>query len=319
MSNVENTKNGARNIIVGNVDSAEIVYTAHYDTTAKSLLPSFIFPKIPILTTLYQVMLGLLILLPAAALFTISVLLLPATGLSLSICVLAGIILAAVVFVFSLRFLMCGRSCKNNANSNTSGVATLFEAMADMPSEYRSRVAFIFFDGTINGLVGSSDFAKKHKHLNKKLFLNFDCVGVGDDFVVAFRSGAAKYVAAIEKAFASTSKFKTQVISGGKRLPSDHNNFKCGVGVSAFKKKNSTLYLDITNDDTDTVCNSDNVDYAAAAAVNVAKFIFDPNAMSTPAFESRAAQGVEPVLAFSETPASDAADSSATAEVSENK
>ena len=285
MSNVENTKNGARNVVVGDVNSAAIVYTAHYDTPSKSMLPSYIFPKLPILTTLYQIFVALLILVPTAAAFVLPVIILPGTGLALSLSVLAGIVLAAGVFTALICLLLCGRSCPNNANSNTSGVAALFEIMANMPSEYRSKVAFVFFDGATNGLLGSSDFSKTHKHLGKKLFLNFDCIGVGENFVLAFRSGAAKYISAVEKAFPSMGKIKTEIISGAKRIPSDHNNFKCGIGVSAFEKNGGILHLTIKNNGTDTMYSEENIAYAASAAINVAKFVLVPDAISTSKFE----------------------------------
>ena len=77
MSNVENTKNGARNIIIGDVNSASVIYTAHYDTAAKSPIPSFIFPKFPILTTLYQMAVAIAMLIPTALAFALCALVLP--------------------------------------------------------------------------------------------------------------------------------------------------------------------------------------------------------------------------------------------------
>ncbi len=282
MSNVENTKNGAKNVVVGDVNSASVVYTAHYDTASKSPIPSFVFPKAPILTTLYQVAIALLMLVPSAVAFLLSVYLLPLTTLPMTVCVLAGILLAAGAFVFCLYKFLCGPAAQNSANSNTSGVATLFEIMETLPSEYRSKVAFVFFDGSLNGLIGSGDFVKSHKHIGKKLFINFDCVGVGDRFVVALTRGAAKFSTAIDAAFASTGKIKTEVVAGAKRIPSDHNKFKCAIGVSAFEKSGGSICLKIKNDDTDTVCNDENVAYAANAGVNLVRFIFDPAAINAP-------------------------------------
>lgn len=282
MSNVENTKNGARNIVVGDINSASVVYTAHYDTPSTSPICSVIYPKNPLRTTLRQVAIALLMLLPSLVAFLLPTYLLPLISVPKAISVLAGILLAAGAFVFCLKKFLCGPAVQNNANSNTSGVATLFEIMEAMPAEYRSKVAFVFFDGSINGLIGAGDFAKSHKHIGKKLFLNFDCVGVGNHFVVALSRGAAKFSTAIDAAFASTGKIKAEVISGSKRIPSDHNKFKCAIGVSAFEEVGGSLRLKIKNDDTDTVCSGENLEYAATAGVNLARFIFDPTEINAP-------------------------------------
>lgn len=282
MSNVENTKNGARNVVVGDVSSASVVYTAHYDTGSQSPIAGLIFPKTPILTTLYQVICALLMLVPSAVAFLLSVYLLPLTTLPMAVCVLVGIVLAAVALVLCLRKFLCGPEKKNNANYNTSGVATLFEIMEAVPSKYRSKVAFVFFDGSINGLIGAADFAKSHKHISKKLFVNFDCVGVGDRFIVALTRGAARFSTAIDAAFASTGKIKAEVMSGANRIPSDHNKFKCAIGVCAFEDTNSGIRLKINNNDDDTVCSDENVSYAANAGVNLVRFIFDPAEINAP-------------------------------------
>ena len=50
---------GARNIVVGNPDTAKVVYTAHYDTCAVMPFPNFITPKCIWLFLLYQIAVGL--------------------------------------------------------------------------------------------------------------------------------------------------------------------------------------------------------------------------------------------------------------------
>ncbi len=293
MSNVENTKNGARNIVIGNLETASVVYTAHYDTASKSPFPTFIFPKAPILTTLYQIALGLLMLLPSALLFAFSVLVLPLI-IPTAVSVLLGILLAAGAYIACIYFFLSGPATQNNANSNTSGVATLLEIMQSIPSESRSGVAFVFFDSSVNGLIGSADFAKKHKHLNKKLFVNFDCVGVGEQFIVVQSRASAKFSTVVSTAFASSGKIKTEIVSGVNRLPSDHKNFKCSVGVCAMNSKDGSPKLIVKNNDSDTVCVDENIAYASEAGVKLAELILNPSAIdeikSTPVAEELAAE-----------------------------
>ena len=45
-----------RNIVIGNVDTAKVIFTAHYDTCARLPFPNLIFPKNIFLTILYSVL-----------------------------------------------------------------------------------------------------------------------------------------------------------------------------------------------------------------------------------------------------------------------
>jgi hypothetical protein len=42
---VEKASFGGRNIVIGNPDTAKVLYTAHYDTCARLPFPNFITPK----------------------------------------------------------------------------------------------------------------------------------------------------------------------------------------------------------------------------------------------------------------------------------
>ena len=53
---VENGAFGVRNIIVGDPDTAKVLYTAHYDTCARLPFPNFITPKNFLVYLLYQLL-----------------------------------------------------------------------------------------------------------------------------------------------------------------------------------------------------------------------------------------------------------------------
>ena len=53
---VEKGSFGARNIVIGNPDTAKVLYTAHYDTCARLPFPNFITPKSFLIYLLYQVL-----------------------------------------------------------------------------------------------------------------------------------------------------------------------------------------------------------------------------------------------------------------------
>lgn len=307
-ANVETTKNNAKNIVVGDVKNASVVYTAHYDTASATFVPSFIFPKAPILTKLYQIAVALAMLIPSVIGYVLGAVLLPAvvTAVPKSIGALVGIILAAAALVVAIRLVLCGKACENTANANTSGVAVLFEIMAKLPAEYRNKTAFVFFDAQENGCIGAADFAKKHKCIkkNKALVLNFDCVGVGEHFVVATKK-ADSFADALNAAFASKGNITASVMKGGKRIPSDHNKFKCSAGVSSFNQKGNSLSLVINSNGADTVYKEENIKFASDAGVMVAKYVLNPAAISEKAEEESEAAPEAPAAEVEEVKATE--------------
>ena len=53
--NVEKGSFGTRNIVIGDVDNAKVVFTAHYDTCAVLPFPNFITPKNFLVYFIYQI------------------------------------------------------------------------------------------------------------------------------------------------------------------------------------------------------------------------------------------------------------------------
>ena len=299
-SNVFRTKSGARNIIVGDVDFASVIFTAHYDTPSRSLLPSFVFPTMPYLTTLYRIAVALAVLVPAFIGYLIGSAIFGAIGIDPAVTVLLSMLLSVGLFVTALVLFVSGPACTNNANANTSGVAALFEIMAEIPEELRTSAAFVFFDENENGCLGSRDFAKKYRRrIAKKLIVNFDCIGVGEDVVVALRPGAKKFAEDISIAFNEKRGLAVTVLNGGGRIPSDHNKFKYGVGISTFKKaKSDILYMEGIYSDSDNICEEKNVKFITESAIELVERLA-PEARDLPT----SVDEVSSIRAIEETPA----------------
>ena len=51
---VEKLKDKHNNIIIGDIDNAKIIFTAHYDTPAASIFPNIMLPRRPGLSFLYN-------------------------------------------------------------------------------------------------------------------------------------------------------------------------------------------------------------------------------------------------------------------------
>lgn len=255
----------SRNIVVGDISKANVVFTAHYDTAPRLPFPNFITPKNPLIYILYQIVLVLPVFL---------------------LCFLASLaavhffesLLIANIFCIIICFgliyvIMFGKENNNTANDNTSGVITLCEIMLKMNSRQLDNAAFVFFDNEEIGLIGSAAFAKRHrKELEKKILINFDCVSDGDTvmFVVSGKR-RKEYASQISAAYGSTEGYEvnpyiTKALTTF--YPSDQMNFPVNIGVAALKKsKIMGYYLDRIHTKHDTVFREENVHYLADGSI----------------------------------------------------
>lgn len=265
---VEKGSLGARNIVVGDLENAKVVYTAHYDTCARLPFPNFITPKNFSLYLLYQ----LVLVVPLLAIMFLF------EGLMLWLSTLSDLVLlffppVFMAFCFALVWLLlAGPANKHTANDNTSGVTTLIDIMTSVPLINKDKTAFVFFDLEEQGLIGSSSFKSKHKAvMREKLLINFDCVSDGENFIFAFRKQAKEYVKLVEKAFVPDENVKAEFLTKGVFYPSDQACFPCGVGVASLKKtkKHGILYMDRIHTNKDTVYREENIEYLRKGALRL--------------------------------------------------
>jgi len=164
--------------------------------------------------------------------------------------------------------LMRGPANKHNANDNTSGVAAVFSLTASLPAEERRKAAFILFDNEEKGKLGSKAYAKEHKETaSLKLFVNMDCVGVGDHILVLPRRMARIHplYERLEKAFHPGNGKQALFFSPfGTVCNSDHKSFECGVAIVACKKAPVVgYYAARIHTSRDTVADEANIAYLA--------------------------------------------------------
>ena len=177
-----------RNIIVGDVKKARIIFTAHYDTCARMPFPNFHTPKNIFFFIVYQILLVGFI-----GAFGMGVACLFALFLS-GVDFFSGMFFFNIAYFVAMIFLLqilIGYPNKHTANDNTSGVATLLSLMQSIPAAERDKVAFVFFDNEEIGLMGSSAFKKRYRsEMANKLLINFDCVSDGDHFLFVSKKKA---------------------------------------------------------------------------------------------------------------------------------
>ncbi len=267
---VEKGMFGSRNIVVGDIDSAKVIYTAHYDTCARLPFPNFLTPQSITIYILYNIAIVLGFLVIAFGIgFGVGVL-----GSLAGIPSEIGAKLAMAVFWALYLLLLFGPANKHTVNDNTSGVNTLFELMEAMPNELRDKAAFVFFDLEEAGLIGSSSFASKHKDIKKnKLIVNFDCVSDGENMLVVAKKKASTHTELLQKCFVSDENVNSEVVSRG-LYPSDQGNFEHGVAVAAFNKtKGGLLYMDKIHTPKDTVYRRENIEFIVKSSVKLTEEI----------------------------------------------
>lgn len=271
-NSIEKGSFGAKNIIVGNPESAKVVYTAHYDTCARLPFPNFITPKNIGIYLLYQLVITIVFMfLPLFIIGFVCGMLIDDPELGIP----ATMLLSYAWLIAFMYILIAGPANKHTANDNTSGVAVLLNIMAQIQPEDKAKVAFIFFDLEEAGLLGSSAYAQKHKKAMKnKLLINFDCVSDGNNILFVLKKGAKEYREILENAYPSKDGFNVEVASKGIFYPSDQAQFPCGVGVAALNKsKRGILYMDKIHTKNDTVFDEKNIEYLTKHSVDLVKTI----------------------------------------------
>lgn len=262
----------SRNIVVGDPETAQVIFTAHYDTCAVLPIPNFITPRNLLWYLLYQlVLVGIMFALAIGA----------EVGLLLlwEDCPMwAAIGAVYAVLLFCCWWLLTGPANRHTVNDNTSGVLTLVELAQALPAQRRDQVALVFFDNEEKGLFGSTAFAKAHKSVQKDgLVVNFDCVSDGD-YIQFFPTAAVKKeretLDALARAFPAAHGKTTEVVTGFGFYPSDQARFRRGVGVCALKK-NSIFgyYMDRIHTRRDTVLMEENIHLLREGSLHLVEMI----------------------------------------------
>ncbi|MDR7856284.1 M28 family peptidase [Tissierella sp.] len=169
------------NIIVGDIERAEYIYTAHYDTPGK--IPEYARFVYKLFGNTSIILANLAILMMILLYSTLMVIAANIFGLEHRVDLLASIpyvLLMIGIFIPN----------KNNYNDNTSGVLTLMNIAHEILELGidKDKVAFVFFNNEEWGLLGSAAMKKYWKRnrvsLDNKKLINFDCVGAGGTILI---------------------------------------------------------------------------------------------------------------------------------------
>ena len=261
----------SRNIVIGDISKANVIFTAHYDTAPKLPFLNFITPKNLLFYIFYQI----LILLP---LFIICFLVSFISMIFFENILIAYFLCAFLAFGF-VYIIMFGKENKNTVNDNTSGIITLCEIMLNMTKDELATTAFVFFDNEELGLIGSSAFAKQHREeIKGKIVINFDCVSDGETIMVVVNGVARKkYGDIITSAYSMNDDYKVKPFIT-KALttfyPSDQMNFPINIAVAALKRRRFLgYYLDRIHTKHDTVFREENIRYLIKSSIKFVQLL----------------------------------------------
>lgn len=267
----------SHNVVIGDVSTAKVICTAHYDTPAALPFPNFIAPQNFLFYLLYQLGLVLVLLAVGGILGGgISWLLALVLPMDAMLNVLASTYISLMLLLVLFFLMMAGPANRNNANDNTSGVLTVLETALTMPPHLRGNVAFVLFDNEELGLLGSAAFKKQYgRQIAPTPLINFDCVGDGDHILFVQPARCRKnpaLQAALAESFVSAE--GKQIILEHKPLtfyPSDQAHFPMGIGVGTFHKKPVLgLYLGRIHTKRDTVLQQENIVLLRQGIINFA-------------------------------------------------
>lgn len=246
---------GVRNIVIGDVEKAKIIFTAHYDTCATMIIPNFITPTNTLVFILYQILVMIIML-----------------GIPSLVCFILGVAVPGfenyalefweALLLIELFLMLFGPANKKTVNDNTSGVLTILNIIDRLPDSLRDKACFVLFDLEETGLIGSSSFASKYKNAMKsKLLVNFDCVSDGDKMLFILNKKTLDYANLFEEVYSKDNDVISQVVTKGAVYPSDQANFPCGVAVCSVIRGKYFDYIDKIHTKKDTVLREENIKY----------------------------------------------------------
>lgn len=254
----------SRNLIVGDIETAQAVFMAHYDTCSEMPLPNLVFPKNKPLTILVQMP---LILAMVALALGAGFLLESWTGDP-------RYQMVGFLIVYWAMFLLIflGPANRHTANDNTSGTAALLQIMQEMPAAHRNQAAFIFFDNEEFGKVGSKQYAKAHPGIMEgKVVLNLDCIGDGDDFMIVAPKKADDTLITLFRQCFQDGQGKRALHCSAKNTHynSDQLSFPNAVAIAACQKNALGYFIPRIHTRRDVICEKANLDYICRGALQL--------------------------------------------------
>ena len=250
-----------RNLVAGDIAKAKIIFTAHYDTPARSFWPNISIPFRPGLKLAYS----MLVLMPIIGLMLLSMFGLEPVLPDIRSRTLIGL---AVYYVLYFWLFFGAPANGHNANDNTSGVCLLVRLLETLTPEQKEKTAIVLFDNEEKGCLGSKAFRKLHKaETEHTLIFNFDCVADGEHILFLSSPPAEKqWEPLLRQVFRDEDGYTVGFTNSKKaKYSSDQKRFPMSIGTAALHKHPRIgYYFARIHTPKDTVHNQKNIDFLHA-------------------------------------------------------
>lgn len=253
----EEDNDGHINLVIGDPEKAKVVFTAHYDTPRRSVMPNLLMPKHKILHFFYMfsVILPILII----SMFVGYLVMRSLGGPQIIPARIAGVGVYLAIYAALCFLAFKGPVNIHNKNDNTSGTAAVFDLIQKIGKN--DNVAYILFDDEEKGKKGSKAFAAAHTKLKEDLLVvNMDCVGNGNTFIAGVPD-LAKNDSVYPLLETALKELGVLILSREETaMNSDQKSFDKGIGIGACLNKKGFYYTPNLHTAKDTVASGETVD-----------------------------------------------------------
>jgi len=155
-----------------------------------------------------------------------------------------------------------GMSNKYNINRNTASVLAILEAAEKLSKQARQKTAFIFLDKGCSDNSGAQMLQQAlPTTLNKKLFIYLDCIGNGDNFIIAPRENLKRDSEKLLKNFTGKQKASIAELDDAQVMYTPAFFFKrCIVLTNGKFDKLGNIYVDKVNSNADKIVDIETVE-----------------------------------------------------------
>lgn len=181
---VQNKTTSLTNVVAGNLDEADILIGASYDTPTRVKLPNFLYFPLHTDKNLAEGKKEILFRLFLLVLFGISsaVCFFLFTKFSGWMKFLFLTVMISLVF-FSINSLLYKKN-QVNFNRNSASLAILAQVAESLKENHDLKVAYVFLDRQVDSLEGLQSFYEE-KEVKEKQFFLLDCLSFGEKIIIA--------------------------------------------------------------------------------------------------------------------------------------
>ena len=218
-------------LLAGDPEHAAVLFTCHYDTPAKGLLPDISFGQNAAAFALWTLAQVLLMMIPAALAFLL------AAGLTGSSRAALGAFVA--VYLAELLLTRFGPARRRNIPQDAALAATLM-LMERLPEKARRHTAFLFLDSGERGWQGAKSWCKANQMAAyTRLTVDIGPLGLGPR-LLCVESGLARKCTGyqtLRRAIGENGVLEASFApSKASFLRGEDRAFKCGIGLYSCRR-----------------------------------------------------------------------------------